>query len=75
MTHLGGGVTGPGHECPVVGAEAEAHHVPGVPGVHGHLLPRLHVPGGARHVPGARHDLSVVQEAAAGQVPGGEGGQ
>ena len=67
--YLGRGVAGPGHEGPVVGAEAEGHDVPGVARVHGHLLARLHVPRGARHVAAGGHDPRVVQEPAAREVP------
>ena len=42
--YLGRGVAGPGHEGPVVGAEAEGHDVPGVAGECCHLLARLDVP-------------------------------
>ena len=67
--YLGRGVAGPGHEGPVVGAEAEGHDVAGVARVHGHLLARLHVPRGARHVAAGGHDPRVVQEPAAREVP------
>ena len=70
IAHLGGGVTRPGHEGPVVRAEAEAHHVPSVSSINSHLLTSLHIPGGTCHVSRAGHYLGVIQEPAAGQVSG-----
>ena len=68
MTHLGGGVAGPGDEGPLVRTEAEGHDVPRVAGVHLDLLAGLHVPEGAGHVPAGGHNLTVVDEPTAGEV-------
>ena len=39
-----------------------------MPGVDLDLLAGLHVPEGAGHVPAGRHDLTVIDEPAAGEV-------
>ena len=39
-----------------------------MPGVHLDLLAGLHVPEGAGHVSAGRHDLTVIDEPAAGEV-------